>query len=125
MSHLCDTGNGRKCVLTPLHKAIVMTLGDETPGEDENMNRYWLVVVSDWQKISDGATRFVASACMWITATRGRSPAKPAILAMSETEWERSEGVDVGMALHSRRKTISRYYSNIRIVPGLPIFEGE
>jgi len=70
MSHLCDTGNGRKCVLTPLHKAIVMTLGDETPGEDENMNRYWLVVVSDWQKISDGATRFVASACMWITATR-------------------------------------------------------
>ena len=29
------------------------------------------------------------------SATRGRSPAKPVILAMSETEWDRSEGLSV------------------------------
>jgi len=26
-------------------------LADETPGENENMNGYWLVVINDWQKI--------------------------------------------------------------------------
>jgi hypothetical protein len=35
---------------------------------------------------------------------------------MSETEWERSEGIDVGMALHSYEGTIERHYSDVRIV---------